>query len=120
MSHHGYDDKPPAELMKAFVALSRETESTVERRMDLLQNSLGPTGRFPLGKIAEEDAGETAMAVGHTKGKVFLNFGKPMSWIGFTPSQARQLAAHLMEHANAAPLISPDGTPERVFHGAKK
>ncbi len=119
MSHHGYGDTPPPELMEAFVTLTKETESTLERRMDLLQESLGPTGRFPLGKLAEEDAGETAMAVGHTKGKVFLNFGKSMSWIGFTPSQARQLAAHLLEHANAAPLVSPDGTPERVFYGSE-
>ena len=115
MGHHSTEDMPP-ELMKAMM---EERRSELEQRVDELEKSLGPTGRFPLGKVTESDEGETAMAVGHTKGKVFLNFGKPMKWIGFSPSQARILAGHLLEHANAAPLISPDGTPEREFQGSE-
>ncbi len=119
MSHHNSLEDLPPDLLDAMRDQFRVQESTYEQRIDELEKSLGPTGRFPLGKVAESDQGETAMAVGHTKGKVFLNFGSPMKWIGFTPSQARILAGHLLEHANAAPLISPDGTPERVFHGSE-
>lgn len=117
-NHHSMEDLPP-EIMDAFREQFDVKQSSYEQRVNKLEKSLGPTGRFPLGKVTESDEGETAMAVGHAKGRVFLNFGSPMKWIGFTPSQARILAGHLLEHANAAPLISPDGTPERVFHGSE-
>lgn len=60
---------------------------------------LGATGNFPQGKITERDEGELKLAVGHSPGKVIITFGKEVAWIGFTPQQAKDIAASLLEHS---------------------
>lgn len=60
---------------------------------------LGQTGRFPEGKIHRTDEGELRMAVSARQGKVILNFGTPIAWIGLTPELAELLAEHLRECA---------------------
>lgn len=60
---------------------------------------LGATGKFPQGKLREDDEGEIRIAIGHQDGKVIMNFGKQTVWIGFDSRQARQVAASLIEHA---------------------
>lgn len=62
---------------------------------------LGPTGKFPRGKLTENDEGELRIAVGSRNGAVVMDFGKPTSWIGFTPEQADQIADSLREHARS-------------------
>ena len=49
---------------------------------------LGPTKRFPNGKIHHSDEGEIRMAIGHYEGNVVIDFGKPTTWIGLPPQQA--------------------------------
>lgn len=80
---------------------SSETSSDSLRALfaDLAPQRPGPTGAFPLGKLVPEDEGEIAIAFGHTEGKVVIDFGKPVAWIGFTPEQADQIADTLREHA---------------------
>jgi hypothetical protein len=56
------------------------------------EHQLGATGQFPEGKLTGEDEGEIKIAVGVHEGKVVVNFGKPVAWIGFSPQQARELA----------------------------
>jgi len=58
---------------------------------------LGPTGAFPEGKLNEDDKGELQLAIGTQDGKVIMSFGIPVSWIGFSSQQARQIAATLLE-----------------------
>lgn len=65
-------------------------------------DQLGPTGEFPEGKIHEDDEGGLNMAVGHKGELVFINFGKPVQWIGMNPSEALQLAKLITEHAERA------------------
>jgi hypothetical protein len=60
---------------------------------------LGPTRSFPGGKITREDEGEITIAAGVHEGKVILNFGIPIAWIGFDADQARRIAAVLLERA---------------------
>lgn len=60
---------------------------------------LGSTGRFPQGRLTPQDEGELMFAVGHKNGKVVVDFGKPVSWIGFEPEQAIQLAEILRTSA---------------------
>lgn len=88
---------------------SPDYDTEMERRIDLLEGKLkqaakteglGPTGRFPEGKLTAQDEGETKIGVTSVDGKVVMNFGKPMTWIGFTPELARQLADSLLRHAN--------------------
>lgn len=71
-------------------------------RQESRRLGLGPTGNYPLGKLNETDEGEIMMGVSHTPGKVILNFGKPVAWIGFTAEQASELADSFMEHARQA------------------
>lgn len=62
---------------------------------------IGPTGRYPQGKIHPDDAGELTLAVAadpHTQ-RVMVSFGCPVGWLGLTPREARALAALLLEKA---------------------
>ena len=65
---------------------------------------LGATGQFPEGKVDEVDEGEIqfAVAADALKSKVYVNFGKPVAFLGMTPEQAQQLGAMLQEKAFAA------------------
>jgi hypothetical protein len=62
----------------------------------------GPTGDYPHGKMNEEDEGGIMLGIAHDKGKVIINFGKPIAWVGFPPEQAFELARLIAEHAHAA------------------
>lgn len=56
---------------------------------------LGPTGRFPEGKLVDHDAGEIQMRVGLKEGKIVMEFGTPTAWVGMTPAQASAMAESL-------------------------
>lgn len=70
--------------------------------MKIKDFALGPTKRFPRGKIHESDEGETRVAVGTHEGNVILHFGKPTAWVGFPPEQALELARAIQQHAHVA------------------
>lgn len=61
------------------------------------QVGLGPTGKFPKGKIKEEDDGELAFAITHHKGKVVIDFGKPIQWLAVDTKMATEIADSLMK-----------------------
>lgn len=63
---------------------------------------LGATGRFPEGQLDDHDEGEINFAVSSYQGKVILDFGKAVHWLGMDPAQARLLARSLMSHATNA------------------
>lgn len=58
---------------------------------------LGATGKFPQGKIKKDDQGELRMAIFGKDGKIIIDFGKELSWIGFSKDEARQLGNLLIE-----------------------
>lgn len=61
---------------------------------------LGATGNFPNGKINDEDEGQIAIGIAHTEeGKIIMNFGKAVKWIGFTKEEAKVIAESLLKHA---------------------
>lgn len=63
----------------------------------------GPTGRFPKGKIHPTDEGELALRIGHSQqGKVVVDFGKAVVWIGLDPDDADIFAERLKECAKNA------------------
>lgn len=70
---------------------------------------LGATGKFPHGKLNKDDEGELAMKVGVQNGKVVLDFGKEIAWLGMNPQDAADLASLLLKHARTAAAVS--GTP---------
>lgn len=69
---------------------------------------LGATGEFPQGKLVPEDEGELQLAIAEVEGRVVINFGKPISWIGMRPEEARMLANMLLLKASAAEEYQPD------------
>lgn len=60
---------------------------------------LGATGEFPAGKLTKTDEGAIQFAVGHENGKVVMDFGTPVHWVGMPPQQAVELAQSLLDHA---------------------
>jgi len=122
MSHHS--DRP-------FDALSEEQRETMRKVFERkiapregvmrkqLQEEIGATGEFPEGKISEHDEGEIAFAIGHRFGKVLIEFGKPVAWVGMTPQQAIALANALISHARKAREIGSPKTKTRHKAEAK-
>ena len=70
---------------------------------DNLKEQLGATGEFPNGQYHPTDEGEIKMAIVTDRDRelVFLNHGKPVTWIGMTPQQAVELAQSLIQHARS-------------------
>lgn len=66
------------------------------------EGGLGATGQLPDGKVSEDDQGELRMAVGNKNGDVFIDFGKPVTWVSFSPEQAEQLSALIESHSKDA------------------
>lgn len=60
---------------------------------------LGATGEFPKGKMHPEDEGQIKLGVTVRGNKVLLMFGKPITWLGMDPEDARKIALALMECA---------------------
>jgi hypothetical protein len=69
--------------------------------VDLLTSAerLGATGKFPQGKLNEEDEGELKLAVAHKDGEVMLVFGKPVSWLSLPKEEAKAFAQLILKHA---------------------
>ena len=94
MSHHGpnpfedeKDDKP--ELQKRQQLFRDLLSSTAEFR--------GALGEFPEGKLVKEDEGSIQFAVGETDGKVVIDFGTPVHWLGMTPQEASEFASLVLK-----------------------
>jgi hypothetical protein len=52
----------------------------------------GPTGKYPEGRLSEDDEGGLMIAVGSKEGKIVINFGKDISWIALNPEEAMAFA----------------------------
>jgi hypothetical protein len=61
---------------------------------------LGPTGKYPLGKLNAEDDGELRIAMGIENGAIKVIFGVYVDWLGFDAKTAREFAAALIEKAD--------------------
>src|ERR1700690_3828503 len=99
MGHHG-SDEPSPEMLGALRALKEKVGDDRDTlRKELLsaesQPKLGATGQFPDGSIDKSDEGKIAFGVASHRGKVIINFGKPVAWLGLDARQATALAAVL-------------------------
>lgn len=68
----------------------------------LQQPLIGATGTHPSGKLTPHDEGGIQFAIGVKDGKVCIDFGTPVKWLGMEPGQALELASSLIEHARKA------------------
>lgn len=98
MSHHG---NLPFDNEKGKPSPFENLEKAVrEKQRELM-------GEYPDGRLNPDDSGAIAMAVSSEKGRVRLDFPKPVAWIGFTGDEAMQLAQDLMKHARRAGVTAP-------------
>ena len=63
----------------------------------------GATGKFPDGKISDDDEGELTLGVAYDKvdGLVRIEFGKPVAWLALDPPAAIQFAETILRKARA-------------------
>lgn len=83
-------------------------EDDRERQMNELRRALldttgfvGATGMFPQGQLTPNDEGQIRFVMKAENGKVVLDFGTPVVWIGMTPQEACDLAGDLVKFARA-------------------
>jgi len=81
-------------------------------------SEIGPTGEFPDGKAYAEDKGRLAIVLGidPIKELIVIEFGKPVTSLGFRPEEAILIADDLINKANMIieaknvhPFDSPTG-----------
>ena len=59
----------------------------------------GALGEFPEQKLTKDDEGAIQFAIGEQDGKVVVDFGTPVHWLGMTPQQAAELASAILKRA---------------------
>ena len=64
-------------------------------------DSLGPTGQFPYGKLTPDDEGEISVGIaGDPQTEtVHINFGTSIRSLGMRPEQAEQMAGAILRAA---------------------
>lgn len=60
---------------------------------------VGAVGTHSQGKLTKADEGDIQFRVGSENGKVVLDFGTPVHWVGMDAQQAADLASSLMKWA---------------------
>lgn len=95
MSHHGeypFDGEGP-DFQKRN-QIMRDLLSTTGFR--------GAIGAYPDGKLAPSDEGNIQFAIGEKDGKVVIDFGTSVHWLGMTPQHAADFASAVMKRAREA------------------
>ena len=64
----------------------------------MVDQKLGKTGKYPKGKLNKNDEGALTYAVGVADGKIIIDFGTPVKWIGFDIQSATALKNALTKH----------------------
>ena len=95
MSHHSdsqpdFDDGEGPSFQKRQELMRKLLDTTGFR---------GAIGSFPEGQLSKLDEGAIQFAVGSHDGKVIIDFGSPVRWMGMTAQQAADLASDLMKWA---------------------
>ena len=92
------------EMSEVFAAARAAQVDNLERATAMAEpisressalSSAGPTGEFPDGKLTENDEGGLVMGLAVYKGKIVVNFGKPVASIGLDVENAKQLAKRI-------------------------
>lgn len=103
MGHHS--DEPFDGESDPFREKRMEAEQARSKLMrDLLSTTgfRGALGDFPEGKLTPKDEGAIQFAIGVEKGKVVLDFGTSVHWVGMSPQQAADLGSLLLKRAREA------------------
>lgn len=106
--HHSMDQMSP----ELLAALRAEKGDLRKERLVAESPKFGATGKFPDGSLDKSDEGEISFGVTSHRGKVIINFGKPVAWLGMDSNQAAALAAFLLQHASRCRDIAPEAKSE--------
>lgn len=98
MSHHGSE---PFDGMPEDPERIRARKKLMNELMSSAKDFRGALGDFPEGKLTKTDEGSIQFSIGEKGGKVVLDFGTPVVWVGMNPQQAADLASTLLKHARA-------------------
>lgn len=108
MHHSSQPDPEIQKLMReAFGEHQQKAENAAQFFRDAKPEAkrraaFGATGEFPGGKFTPADEGEIRFGVTSHNGKVIVDFGKPVVWMGMDAAQARGLAEVLLKRADEA------------------
>jgi hypothetical protein len=80
--------------------------SNIKAATDLRDAFKQTFGEYPDGRLNPDDLGATPMKIASEKGRVVLEFPRPVAWIGLTGEAAFDLAKKLIRHAREAGGIS--------------
>lgn len=99
MGHHGSEGPSHEMLAKLEKAMKQDHEEGISKKILAESPKFGATGEYPEPPIDRTDEGQIAFGVTSHRGKVILNFGKPVAWMGMDGMQALALAQTLIKHA---------------------
>lgn len=86
MSHHG--SEPDGEM-----------SAKLQKLLSSVADYRGSIGAYPHGQLSATDEGSIQFAVGEKDGKVVIDFGTPVAWLGMTAQQAADLASTILSKA---------------------
>lgn len=123
MGHHGsgpFDEEPEDRADRdAFRKMMRDDKfiATNEKLAKLLDTASfrGAIGDHPMGKLTASDEGAIQFGVTVKDGKVVLDFGTPVQWVGMSAQQAADLASTLLKRAREAGMST--GEPVTMVIG---
>lgn len=96
MSHHGSE---PFDGMPEDPERKRARDKMMRDLMGSAADFRGALGDFPEGNLTKTDEGAIQFSVGEKDGKVVLDFGTPVVWVGMNPQQAADLASLILKRA---------------------
>lgn len=105
------DEIPLQVIFQITAGLNEKiTLKSVARQMN---EQLGPTGKFPDGKLDDTDEGEVKMRISHNDQLVRIDFGKATAWFAMPKSQALTFAFTILDHCGVKIEMQPvPGTPQ--------
>jgi hypothetical protein len=101
MGNHASEFDP--EMQKQMMRfMDRERSAIADQFRDRIAEQLGPTRKFPRGKLTAHDEGEIKIGIAaDVKNQtVIIDFGGQVTWIGFDFDQAMALSDSIRDRAN--------------------
>lgn len=98
MAHHGPNPFDGKDIQPSNMEL-RQKRAELMRGMLDATGFKGALGDFPEGALTKQDEGAIQFAIGEMNGKVIIDFGTSVHWVGMTPQQAADFASTILKRA---------------------